>query len=187
MYSRTVFQDILYRFQRQAFLKCSSYSLDSVYRPMPSRDRGRPVIPRINKYIYPHPILFTSVQEPHSQFTAQNQDESDWLGKSSPDQTNLDSQHSNDLNQYGLGSMGLAMATNLQRHLATKGALNLVYSNRTMARGDTLKRLGAVPEPSFPKLVAQCRIIFTMVAPFYPEGDCETHNNRRRRSPTTPC
>lgn len=83
--------------------------------------------------------------------------------------------------------MGLAMATNLQRHLATKGALNLVYSNRTMARGDTLKRLGAVPEPSFPKLVAQCRIIFTMVAPFYPEGDCETHNNRRRRSPTTPC
>nr|CAF32052.1 hypothetical protein AfA6E3.160c [Aspergillus fumigatus] len=71
--------DILYRFQRQAFLKCSSYSLDSVYRPMPSRDRGRPVIPRINKYIYPHPILFTSAQEPHSQFTAQNQDESDWL------------------------------------------------------------------------------------------------------------
>ncbi|KAM0117178.1 hypothetical protein ACP6JC_006191 [Aspergillus fumigatus] len=63
---------------------------------------------------------------------------------------------------YGLGSMGLAMATNLQRHLATKGALNLVYSNRTMARGDTLKRLGAVPEPSFPNLVAQCGIIFTM-------------------------
>ncbi|KAH1412845.1 hypothetical protein KXX51_005881 [Aspergillus fumigatus] len=65
---------------------------------------------------------------------------------------------------YGLGSMGLAMATNLQRHLATKGALNLVYSNRTMARGDTLKRLGAVPEPSFPNLVAQCGIIFTMIS-----------------------
>ncbi|KAF7159823.1 hypothetical protein CNMCM6106_007202 [Aspergillus hiratsukae] len=64
---------------------------------------------------------------------------------------------------YGLGSMGLAMATNLQRHLATKRALNLVYSNRTMARGDTLKSLGALPEPSFPNLVAQCGIIFTMV------------------------
>ncbi|GFG12132.1 NAD(P)-dependent oxidoreductase [Aspergillus udagawae] len=65
---------------------------------------------------------------------------------------------------YGLGSMGLAMATNLQRHLATKRALNLVYSNRTMARGDTLKSLGAVPEPSFQNLVAQCGIIFTMVS-----------------------
>ncbi|KAF4248303.1 hypothetical protein CNMCM8980_006038 [Aspergillus fumigatiaffinis] len=65
---------------------------------------------------------------------------------------------------YGLGSMGLAMATNLQRHLAAKRALNLVYSNRTMARGDTLKSLGAVPEPSFQNLVAQCGIIFTMVS-----------------------
>ncbi|GFF26398.1 hypothetical protein IFM58399_01402 [Aspergillus lentulus] len=65
---------------------------------------------------------------------------------------------------YGLGSMGLAMATNLQRHLAAKQALNLVYSNRTMARGDTLRSLGAVPEPSFQNLVAQCGIIFTMVS-----------------------
>ncbi|EAW07497.1 NAD(P)-dependent oxidoreductase [Aspergillus clavatus NRRL 1] len=64
---------------------------------------------------------------------------------------------------YGLGSMGLAMATNLQRHLAKK-SLNLVYSNRTMARGDTLKTLGAVPESSFEKVVAQCGIIFTMVS-----------------------
>ncbi|RHZ59593.1 NAD(P)-dependent oxidoreductase [Aspergillus thermomutatus] len=65
---------------------------------------------------------------------------------------------------YGLGSMGLAMATNLQRHLATKRALNLVYSNRTMARGDTLKSLGAGPAPNFQDLVAQCGIIFTMVS-----------------------
>ncbi|PLB43507.1 6-phosphogluconate dehydrogenase family protein [Aspergillus steynii IBT 23096] len=65
---------------------------------------------------------------------------------------------------YGLGSMGLAMATNLQRHLATKNALNLVYSNRTMARGDPLKSLGATPESDFQKLVAQCGIIFTMVS-----------------------
>ncbi|OGM48580.1 NAD binding domain of 6-phosphogluconate dehydrogenase [Aspergillus bombycis] len=64
---------------------------------------------------------------------------------------------------YGLGSMGLAMATNLQRHLATKNAMNLIYSNRTMARGDPLKTLGATPETSFAKLVAQCGIIFTMV------------------------
>lgn len=65
---------------------------------------------------------------------------------------------------YGLGSMGLAMATNLQKHLATKRALNLIYSNRTMARGDALKALGATPENSFSKLVSQCGIIFTMVS-----------------------
>ncbi|RAL17130.1 NAD(P)-dependent oxidoreductase [Aspergillus homomorphus CBS 101889] len=65
---------------------------------------------------------------------------------------------------YGLGSMGLAMASNLQRHLTSKRAMNLIYSNRTMARGDTLKALGGTPESSFPDLVAKCGIIFTMVS-----------------------
>ncbi|KAL4986382.1 hypothetical protein BDW68DRAFT_188869 [Aspergillus falconensis] len=66
---------------------------------------------------------------------------------------------------YGLGSMGLAMATNLQKHLATKSTRNsLLYSNRTMSRGDPLKALGATAETNFPKLVAQCGIIFSMVS-----------------------
>ncbi|OJI96816.1 hypothetical protein ASPVEDRAFT_158554 [Aspergillus versicolor CBS 583.65] len=66
---------------------------------------------------------------------------------------------------YGLGSMGLAMATNLQKHLATKSTLNsLLYSNRTMSRGDPLRAIGATPETNFSKLVAQCGIIFTMIS-----------------------
>ncbi|KAJ5576970.1 hypothetical protein N7535_003896 [Penicillium sp. DV-2018c] len=65
---------------------------------------------------------------------------------------------------YGLGSMGLAMASNLQRHLATKKALSLIYSNRTMSRGATLQALGGVSEPNFEKLVSSCGIIFTMVS-----------------------
>ncbi|OOG00760.1 hypothetical protein ASPCADRAFT_511667 [Aspergillus carbonarius ITEM 5010] len=65
---------------------------------------------------------------------------------------------------YGLGSMGLAMATNLQKHLVRKTAPSLIYSNRTMARGDALKALGGTPETSFSKLVAQCGIVFTMVS-----------------------
>ncbi|KAE8153844.1 NAD binding domain of 6-phosphogluconate dehydrogenase-domain-containing protein [Aspergillus avenaceus] len=65
---------------------------------------------------------------------------------------------------YGLGSMGLAMATNLQKHLVTKTATNLLYANRTLARGEPLKALGATPETDFSKLVAQCGIIFTMVS-----------------------
>lgn len=55
------------------------------------------------------------------------------------------------------------MASNLQRHLAAKKALSLIYSNRTMSRGSPLTALGGVPEPNFAKLVSQCGIIFTMV------------------------
>ncbi|KAJ5204589.1 Dehydrogenase multihelical [Penicillium cinerascens] len=65
---------------------------------------------------------------------------------------------------YGLGSMGLAMANNLQRHLAAKKALSLLYTNRTMSRGAPLKALGGIAEPSFDQLVSRSNIIFTMVA-----------------------
>jgi 3-hydroxyisobutyrate dehydrogenase-like beta-hydroxyacid dehydrogenase len=70
--------------------------------------------------------------------------------------------------QFGLGSMGLAMASNLQRHLATKKALSLIYSNRTMSRGSPLAALGGIPEPNFEKLVSECGIIFTMVIQSWP-------------------
>ncbi|EKV06154.1 6-phosphogluconate dehydrogenase family protein [Penicillium digitatum] len=56
------------------------------------------------------------------------------------------------------------MATNLQRHLAAKKTLGLIYSNRTMSRGAALQALGAIPEPNFEKLVSQYGIIFTMVS-----------------------
>ena len=66
--------------------------------------------------------------------------------------------------------MGLAMARNLQRHLAAQKAANMLYSNRTMSRGDTLAALGGVPEPSFERVVAECGIIFTMVSQWTPPG-----------------
>lgn len=59
--------------------------------------------------------------------------------------------------------MGLAMASNLQRHLSTQKALSLLYSNRTISRGHALQALGGVPESNFQKLVSRCGIIFTMV------------------------
>jgi 3-hydroxyisobutyrate dehydrogenase-like beta-hydroxyacid dehydrogenase len=59
--------------------------------------------------------------------------------------------------------MGAAMARNLQRHLAAQKAPNMLYCNRTMSRGDALKPLGGVPEPSFERVVDECGIIFTMV------------------------
>jgi 3-hydroxyisobutyrate dehydrogenase-like beta-hydroxyacid dehydrogenase len=68
--------------------------------------------------------------------------------------------------------MGAAMARNLQRHLAAQKAPNMLYCNRTMSRGDALKPLGGVPEPSFERVVDECGIIFTMVA--------TTHSPTRR-------
>lgn len=59
--------------------------------------------------------------------------------------------------------MGLAMAKNLQRHLAAKKAPNLLYSNRTMSRGSPLQALGGIPEPDFKNVVSRSSIIFTMV------------------------
>ncbi|KAM5385081.1 hypothetical protein ACJA88_002928 [Fusarium oxysporum] len=60
----------------------------------------------------------------------------------------------------GLGSMGLPMATNLQKHLTSTGAPSLIYYNRTISRGDSLKSLGAQPAPSAKDLVGNCDTIF---------------------------
>lgn len=59
--------------------------------------------------------------------------------------------------------MGLAMATNLQKHLVANKALPLIFSNRTLSRGKPLATLGAIEESSFDRVVARCGIIFTMV------------------------
>lgn len=56
--------------------------------------------------------------------------------------------------------MGLAMATNLQKHRSHTGAPSLHFHNRTMSRGDPLKELGASPSPTINDLVANSDIIF---------------------------
>ncbi|TIA39678.1 3-hydroxyisobutyrate dehydrogenase [Aureobasidium pullulans] len=63
---------------------------------------------------------------------------------------------------YGLGSMGKPMAENLQKYLA-KNDQSLIFNNRTMASGDSLKGLGASPTSSFGELVTKSDVIFTMV------------------------
>ncbi|KAL5343890.1 hypothetical protein BJX70DRAFT_352001 [Aspergillus crustosus] len=65
---------------------------------------------------------------------------------------------------YGLGSMGLSMAANLQRHLVKSQEPGLTYYNRTISSGDSLKGLGATPAASLEDLVSNCDVIFTMLA-----------------------
>jgi 3-hydroxyisobutyrate dehydrogenase-like beta-hydroxyacid dehydrogenase len=60
--------------------------------------------------------------------------------------------------------MGIGMALNLQKHLKATGALPLVYSNRTLARGDVLKAEGATPVEDFKTVVKSADVIFTMVS-----------------------
>lgn len=64
------------------------------------------------------------------------------------------------LGWIGLGSMGLAMATNLQRHLSKLGAPALNYHNRTMSRGQTLHSLGGVPCENIAHLVSGSDVVF---------------------------
>ncbi|KAH8599093.1 NAD binding domain of 6-phosphogluconate dehydrogenase-domain-containing protein [Bisporella sp. PMI_857] len=65
---------------------------------------------------------------------------------------------------YGLGSMGIRMALNLQNHLSSTGLGQLHFSNRTLSKGDPLKAAGAVAETDFASLVKSSDIIFTMIS-----------------------
>lgn len=56
--------------------------------------------------------------------------------------------------------MGLAMATNLQRHLTKLGAPGLNYHNRTMSRGQTLQGLGGVPCENVADLISGSDVVF---------------------------
>ncbi|KAF2704452.1 NAD(P)-binding protein [Pleomassaria siparia CBS 279.74] len=53
------------------------------------------------------------------------------------------------LGWIGLGSMGLAMAQNIQKHLYENNLPALRYSNRTLSRGEPLEGLGGVPDVIF--------------------------------------
>ncbi|KAK9847657.1 hypothetical protein MYU51_018399 [Penicillium brevicompactum] len=65
---------------------------------------------------------------------------------------------------YGLGSMGLGMSLNLQKHFKSNNASPLLYSNRTLSKGDVLRDEGAIPEQKFEDLVQKSDVIFTMIS-----------------------
>ncbi|KGO75692.1 Dehydrogenase, multihelical [Penicillium italicum] len=60
----------------------------------------------------------------------------------------------------GLGSMGLAMAQNVQRYLQQDTQSKLRFWNRTVSRGAPLALLGAIGCESIAKLVAECDLVF---------------------------
>lgn len=76
--------------------------------------------------------------------------------------------------QYGLGSMGLKMASNLQAHFARNDLPPLLFSNRTLGKGQALVEVGAEQVPDFLSLVEASDIIFTMVGHELQSG-CSTH------------
>ncbi|CAG8428311.1 unnamed protein product [Penicillium salamii] len=66
----------------------------------------------------------------------------------------------NQVGWIGLGSMGLAMASNVQRYFQREGKPALNIWNRTASRGTPLIALGAVACDSIASLVAGCDLIF---------------------------
>ncbi|TQN69638.1 Glyoxylate/succinic semialdehyde reductase 2 [Colletotrichum shisoi] len=68
------------------------------------------------------------------------------------------------LGWIGLGSTGIGMATNLQKHLSKLGAPSLQYHNRTMSRGDPLAEIGGLARPEVEDLVSNTDIIFVSLS-----------------------
>ncbi|KAL3470729.1 NAD binding domain of 6-phosphogluconate dehydrogenase-domain-containing protein [Aspergillus californicus] len=64
----------------------------------------------------------------------------------------------------GLGSMGQAMALNLQAHLSRTSAPLLGFYNRTESRGQSLIDIGGVQSPSIQALIAAVDICFISVS-----------------------
>lgn len=60
--------------------------------------------------------------------------------------------------------MGLAMATNIQTYLQAQGGRPLRCFNRTAARGESLKELGAVQSPSIVDLVRDSDVVCISVS-----------------------
>ncbi|KAK7193628.1 hypothetical protein DPSP01_000181 [Paraphaeosphaeria sporulosa] len=67
------------------------------------------------------------------------------------------------LGWFGLGSMGLAMACNLQKHLTEQNLTALHFANRNISKGDPLKELGGIPCQDIKELVRACDVIFISV------------------------
>lgn len=64
----------------------------------------------------------------------------------------------------GLGSMGIGMSKNLHKYLSSTGAPALIYTNRTLSRGEPLKELGAIPAESVSEVAKKSDIIFSCVS-----------------------
>lgn len=64
----------------------------------------------------------------------------------------------------GLGSMGLAMALNMQKHLKATVQPNLHYWNRTISKGDKLKDIGGEPCTCAVNVAWKCGVMFISVS-----------------------
>ncbi|WQF78933.1 Putative 6-phosphogluconate dehydrogenase, NADP-binding, 6-phosphogluconate dehydrogenase, domain 2 [Colletotrichum destructivum] len=64
----------------------------------------------------------------------------------------------------GLGSMGIGMSRNLQKFISSSGAPSLIYTNRTLSRGDSLKELGAIPAETVGEVARKSDVIFSCVS-----------------------
>ena len=85
----------------------------------------------------------------------------------------------------GLGSMGLAMAVNIQKHLKAIGAPNLHYWNRTISKGQELAELGGVACENVADVPRNCAITFISVSPTASPSLTTPATNPRTRSATT--
>jgi 3-hydroxyisobutyrate dehydrogenase-like beta-hydroxyacid dehydrogenase len=63
--------------------------------------------------------------------------------------------------------MGIGMSKNLHKYLSSTGAPALIYTNRTLSRGESLKAAGATPVESVGEVAKASEIIFSCVSVFF--------------------
>lgn len=78
--------------------------------------------------------------------------------------------HSSLLIEAGLGSMGLAMAMNLQRHLTITYGKSLSFTNRTLSRGRPLEEIGGTAHNSIKSVMLNSDVVFLSVCQEFASG-----------------
>jgi 3-hydroxyisobutyrate dehydrogenase-like beta-hydroxyacid dehydrogenase len=69
----------------------------------------------------------------------------------------------------GLGAMGIGMTPLLQTYLNKQNEKPLIFTNRSMEKGNAIVEMGAKPA-TLEQLIEKCTIIFFMVSQIEREG-----------------
>jgi 3-hydroxyisobutyrate dehydrogenase-like beta-hydroxyacid dehydrogenase len=60
--------------------------------------------------------------------------------------------------------MGLGMSKNIQKFLSSTSAPALIYTNRTISRGEPLAAIGGIPATTVTEVAQKSEIIFSCVS-----------------------
>lgn len=117
---------------------------------------------------YPH---YQSITEQHNYHRLDFEDKKTIMSNPATKQTSIEAHLP--IGWIGLGSMGLAMAINIQKHLKASDLPNLHYWNRTISRGQDLQANNGEPREDSADVCRKCGVTFISVS------HAHTHTQQR--------